>query len=151
MIIQIRRAERKDCPGLLQLVRELAEYEKAPQEVNISLEQFEEGGFGPDPVWWAFTAEVDGNLAGFALYYIRFSTWKGKQMYLEDILVSERFRGNGIGSKLFERLMEECREKGFEYMNWQVLDWNSPAIRFYEKFNGVSRNDEWLNYKLKIN
>ncbi len=151
MIIQIRRAERKDCPGLLQLVRELAEYEKAPQEVNISLEQFEEGGFGPDPVWGAFTAEVDGNLAGFALYYIRFSTWKGKQMYLEDILVSERFRGNGIGSKLFERLMEECREKGFEYMNWQVLDWNSPAIRFYEKFNGVSRNDEWLNYKLKIN
>jgi GNAT superfamily N-acetyltransferase len=151
MTTQIRRAEKSDCVRLLELVRELAEYEKAPQEVTISLEDFETGGFGSDPVWWAFVAEANGKIEGFALYYIRFSTWKGKQMYLEDILVSEKFRGKGLGKQLFERLLVECREKGLGRINWQVLDWNTPAILFYEKFNGVGRHDEWLNYRLEIN
>lgn len=151
MNIQIRRAEKSDCPGIIKLIKELATYEKAPEEVTISLQQLEEGGFGSCPVWWAFVAENDGIMVGFALYYIRFSTWKGNQMYLEDILVTESYRGKGIGRLLFERLIQECREKGFGRMNWQVLDWNRPAIMFYEKFAHVSQNGEWLNYRLEIN
>src|SRR6478736_1054602 len=100
----IRRAEKKDCARLLQLVQELADYEKAPQEVTVTLEHFQESGFGNNPVWWAFVAEVDGTVQGFALYYIRYSTWKGQRMYLEDLLVTESIRGKKLGKLLFDRL-----------------------------------------------
>src|SRR5579875_3702302 len=101
MEINIRRAEKKDCARLLELVKELALYERAPNEVTITLQHFEESGFGENPVWWAFVAEVDGTVQGFALWYIRFSTWKGQRMYLEDFYVTESMRGNGIGKLLF--------------------------------------------------
>jgi GNAT superfamily N-acetyltransferase len=144
MAITVRRAVREDCPRLLELVKELALYEKAPEEVTVSMEHFEESGFGQKPVWWAFVAEEEGFIYGFALYYIRYSTWKGQAMYLEDIVVTEPARGKGIGKLLFDRLMEESREKGFKRMVWQVLEWNEPAINFYKKYN-ADFDGEWLN------
>lgn len=144
MEIKIRRAEKKDCSRILELVKELAEYERAPNEVTISLEHFEESGFGKKPVWWAFVAETDGKIQGFALWYIRFSTWKGQRMYLEDFYVTESMRGNGMGKILFDALLDEAKEKKFHGMMWQVLKWNEPAINFYKK-NNASFDGEWLN------
>lgn len=150
MNILIRRATGDDCPRLLELVHELAVYEKAPDEVTVSLEHFRQSGFGPNPVWWAFVAEVDGRVEGFALYYIRFSTWKGQRMYLEDILVTEKMRGHGLGKLLFDALIEEAKEKKFTGIAWQVLEWNEPAINFYKKYNAAF-DPEWINCSITIN
>ncbi|NDV47039.1 GNAT family N-acetyltransferase [Paludibacter sp. 221] len=143
----IRKAVKKDCSKLLELVKGLALYEKAPEEVTISLKHFEESGFGENPVWWAFVAEVDGAIRAFALYYIRFSTWKGQRMYLEDIYVEPELRGNGLGSVLFERLIEEAKEKNFNGMVWQALDWNVSALDFYKKY-GAKFDSTWVNCSL---
>jgi GNAT superfamily N-acetyltransferase len=144
MTISIRRALREDCARILELVRELAVYERAPAEVTVSAEHFEESGFGSRPVWWALVAEVDGKVEGFALYYIRFSTWKGQRMYLEDLLVTEKMRGKGIGSVLFDALIGEAKEKNMHGIQWQVLDWNEPAINFYKKYKAAF-DGQWLN------
>lgn len=144
MEIKIRKAFRKDCVRMMELIQELAIYEKAPDEVTVSLAHFEESGFGANPVWWAFVAEVEGVVVGMALYYVRYSTWKGQRMYLEDILVTEAMRGQKIGSHLFDALIIEAKEKGFNGMNWQVLDWNEPAINFYKKYN-ANFDPEWVN------
>jgi GNAT superfamily N-acetyltransferase len=150
MSIIIRRAVKEDCPRLMELVNELAEYEKAPGEVTVTLQHFEESGFGPAPVWWAFAAVVDEKVEAFALYYIRYSTWKGQRMYLEDILVTEKMRGKGIGKLLMDRLIEEAKEKKFTGMMWQVLDWNEPAINFYKKYN-AKFDPEWINVSIELN
>ena len=142
--MNIRRAEKKDCPRLLELIQELAVYEKAPEEVTVSLEHFEESGFGEKPVWWAFVAEENEIVLGFALYYIRYSTWKGQRMYLEDLIVTEQARGKGIGKLLMNRLLEESKERNLKGMVWQVLDWNEPAINFYKKI-GADFDPEWIN------
>ncbi len=147
--IQIRRAEAPDCPRILELVQELADYEKASSEVTVSPEHFLESGFGANPVWWGFVAEYQGKIVAFALYYIRFSTWKGQAMYLEDILVTEEMRRNGAGKLLFEALIAEARDKGLNRMCWQVLDWNEPAINFYKKYN-ASFDGEWVNCAINI-
>jgi GNAT superfamily N-acetyltransferase len=128
----------------MELIQELADYEKAPEEVTVTLAHFQESGFGPNPVWWAFVAEVDGRVEGFALYYIRYSTWKGQRMYLEDILVTEQMRGKQLGKLLFDRLIVEAKEKNLKGMVWQVLEWNEPAINFYKKYN-ASFDGEWIN------
>ena len=148
MEIKIRKAEKEDCQSMMQLINELAVYEKAPEEVTVTFDHFVESGFGEKPVWWAFVAEVDENVVGFALYYIRYSTWKGQRLYLEDILVNEPFRGKGIGKLLFDRLLKEVEEKKFSGMVWQVLEWNEPAINFYKKYKGVSFDNEWVNCSL---
>jgi len=150
MEIKIRRAVKEDCPRLLELVRELAVYEKAPQEVTVTLQHFEDSGFGENPVWWAFVAEVDGTVEGFALYYIRYSTWKGQRMYLEDIIVTEKMRGKGLGKLLFDALIAETKEKKFSGMVWQVLDWNEPAINFYKKYYNASFDPEWINCSISV-
>ena len=151
MNINIRSARKEDCPRLLTLIQELANYEKAPAEVTVTLAHFEESGFGENPVWWAFVAETaspvsEGELEiqGFALYYIRYSTWKGKCIYLEDLLVTEQMRGKGLGKLLFEQVMEEAKRRNFKRMVWQVLDWNAPAINFYKKYN-ATLDPEWMN------
>lgn len=145
----IRRAVSDDCPRLLELVNELAVYEKAPEEVTVTLDHFTESGFGPNPVWWAFVAEAEGEVKGFALYYIRYSTWKGQRMYLEDILVTESYRGKGLGKLLFDRLIEEAKEKNFSGIVWQVLEWNEPAINFYKKYH-ANFDPEWVNCSIAV-
>jgi GNAT superfamily N-acetyltransferase len=142
--MEIRRAVKEDCPRLLELVKELAEFEKAPEEVTVSLDHFTESGFGPNPVWWAFVAEEENKVEGFALYYIRYSTWKGQRMYLEDLIVTEKMRGRGLGKLLFDRLIQEAKDKKLSGLVWQVLDWNEAAINFYKKYN--ARFDAgWVN------
>jgi len=149
MITNIRRAVKDDCPRLLELVQELATYERAPGEVTVTLDHFTESGFGKHPVWWAFVAEVDNRVVGFALYYIRYSTWKGQAMYLEDILITNEMRGKGIGKLLFDKLIEEAREKKFNRIIWQVLDWNEPAINFYKKYN-ADFDGSWVNCSIWV-
>ena len=145
MNILIRKAIKEDCQRMLELVVELAVYEKEPDAVTVSFDHFTESGFGKNPVWWAFIAEIDGAVEGFALYYIRYSTWKGQRMYLEDLLVTEKLRGAGIGKLLFDKLIEEAKEKQYSGIAWQVLDWNEPAINFYKKLGNVSFDNGWVN------
>jgi GNAT superfamily N-acetyltransferase len=149
MDIKIRKAVRKDCVRILELVKELARYEKAPNEVTVTLEHFEQSGFNSRPIWWAYVAEVNGIVEGFALYYIRFSTWKGQRMYLEDFYVTEEMRGKGLGKLLFEKLITEAKKRKFNGIQWQVLEWNEPAINFYKKYNAVF-DGEWFNCAIPV-
>ena len=135
---------------MMELIKELALYEKAPEQVTVDFNHFVESGFGNNPVWWAYVAEVTNEdqsklIVGVALYYIRYSTWKGQRMYLEDIIVTENWRGKGIGKMLFEELIKVCKEKEFKGIIWQVLDWNEPAINFYKKIKDVNFDGEWIN------
>ena len=147
MNLTIRPAKAADCPSLLALINELAVYERAPEEVTVNLEHFVDAGFGENPVWKAFVAEVDNAIIGFALYYTRYSTWKGCRLYLEDFIVTEEFRGKGIGKILFEKVIEESKNGNYSGMVWQVLDWNQPAINFYNKYNAHLESG-WLNAAL---
>lgn len=137
----------------MELVRELAEYEKAAEEVTVTLEHFEAAGFGTNPVWKAFvaTTEINGQevIHGMALYYTRYSTWKGCRMYLEDIIVTESWRGKGIGKLFFDQLMKEAKEKQFSGIMFQVLEWNTPAINFYKKYTNKF-DPEWLNVSIEL-
>lgn len=147
-MISIREAVVADCERMLELIHELAVYERAPDEVTVTPEAFKDAGFGPHRVWKAFVAEVDGQgIVGFALYYVRYSTWKGCRLYLEDFIVTQAFRRMGIGKILFERIIKEAKEKGFEGMVWQVLDWNEPALDFYRKYEAEFEAG-WLNASL---
>ena len=146
--INLRVAVKEDCARLLELVIELAVYEKAPDEVTVTLQEFEDAGFGAKPVWKAFVAESDGIIVGFGMYYVRYSTWKGRRLYLEDLIVTEEWRGKRIGKLLFDRLIQETRELDYSGMVWQVLDWNEPAINFYKKY-GSKLDGEWINCHLE--
>jgi GNAT superfamily N-acetyltransferase len=165
MEINIRKAVKEDCARMLELIKELAEYEKAPQEVTVDFDHFVESGFGANPVWWAYVAatpspfgepvptvrEGRGEVVqAFALYYIRYSTWKGQRMYLEDILVTEKMRGHGLGKLLLDKLIEEAKERNFSGIVWQVLDWNEPAINFYKKYDRVKFDSEWVNCSIEL-
>lgn len=150
MDVTIRRAVKKDCLRMMELVQELAIFEKEPDAVIVAFDHFVESGFGEKPVWWAFVAEINGTVEGFALYYIRYSTWKGQRMYLEDLLVTEKLRGMGVGKLLFDKLIEEAKEKKFTGVAWQVLEWNEPAIKFYKKLDNVSFDNGWLNCSMEV-
>lgn len=143
----IRKAAATDCKRLLELVKELAEYERAPDEVTVSLEEFIDAGFGDNPVWEAFVIEVEGRIVGMSLFYIRYSTWKGRRLYLEDIIVTEDMRGKGLGTLLFDETWKLCQARKYSGMAWQVLEWNEPAIRFYEKY-GATFDGEWVNVSI---
>jgi len=147
--VTIRDVRREDCPRLLELIKELAEYEKALREVTVSLEEFTEAGFGEKPVWRAIAAVNEDNIIGFALYYIRYSTWKGCRMYLEDLLVTESWRGKGIGRLLFDQLIIRAKEMKYEGLAWQVLEWNKPAINFYKKYE-AKFDTEWWNASISF-
>jgi predicted acetyltransferase len=151
--ITLRVARKEDCPRLLDLIRELAAYEKALPEVTVSLRHFEEAGFGANPVWKAFNAvtHINGKevIVGFALYYTRYSTWKGCRMYLEDIIITEKWRGRGAGKLLFDQLIIEAKEKQFTGIVFQVLEWNTPAINFYKKYTDKF-DPEWLNVSMEL-
>ena len=146
---RLRRAEKTDIPLIFSLVNELALFEKAPHEVTATEADYEENGFKDNPLFDCFLLFEEGKLAGFALWYYRFSTWKGKRFYLEDLFVKEEFRGQGYGTILMEAVIEEAKRTKSSGMMWQVLDWNSPAINFYEKY-GVKFDGEWLNVHLDL-
>lgn len=145
--ITIRKVVQEDCQRIMELVQELAEYEQEPDAVTVDIDHFIDSGFGSNPVWWAIAAEADGVIIGFALYYIRYSTWKGQRMYLEDLIVTEEFRNKGAGKMLLDELIVIAKEKGYSGMMWQVLDWNEPAINFYKKYK-ADFHGEWLNVSI---
>ncbi len=153
MEIKIRKAIASDCKKMLELVRELAIFEKAPDEVTVTLEHFIETGFGMKPVWQALVAvEMENDtetIVGISLWYMRYSTWKGLRLYLEDLIVTEAYRGKGVGKKLFDETVREARKLNVSGMMWQVLDWNQPAIDFYKKY-GADISSEWLNCSLTL-
>tara|TARA_B100001142_G_scaffold324285_1_gene375743 strand:+ start:499 stop:975 length:477 start_codon:yes stop_codon:yes gene_type:complete len=143
----IRKGERKDLPSVLNLIKELADYEHARKEVTLTLEDLENDGFGARPWYWFLVAEKNNKIIGLSFYWIRYSTWKGKFLFLEDFIIKEECRGNGVGSKLFEETIKICQELKLNGMTWQVLDWNKQAINFYKKYN-AEISSEWLNGKL---
>jgi GNAT superfamily N-acetyltransferase len=147
MDVSIREGKAVDVPALLALVHELALYEKAPEEVTNTEAQMLEDGFGEHPIFGSFVAEKEGKVIGISIYYYRYSTWKGKRMYLEDLVVSEPMRGIGAGKLLFEATIAKGKEAGCTGMMWQVLDWNKPSIEFYKKY-GTRFEEEWLNCSL---
>ncbi|HRI78625.1 MAG TPA: GNAT family N-acetyltransferase [Cyclobacteriaceae bacterium] len=146
--MNIRSGKKEDLPRALELVRELALYERASHEVTNTVAKMEEDGFGPTPIYGFFVAEDERGIIGLSLYYWRYSTWKGKRLYLEDIIVTEKARGDGIGKKLFDRTMKKAIEENCSGMMWQVLEWNEPAIHFYKKY-GAKLDDEWTNCSLE--
>ncbi len=147
MPITLRDGTKEDLPEVLELIKELALYERAPEQVTISLQQLEEDGYGTHPLYWVILAEEEGRIVGMSLYYIRYSTWKGKCLYLEDIIVKEADRGKGAGKMLFDATITAARDMDAKLMVWQVLDWNTPSIEFYEKY-GAELDGEWINGKL---
>ena len=144
----IRNGKKADLPRVLELVKELALFEKAPHEVTNTIELMEHDGFGPDPVYGFFVAENNEGIVGLSLYYWRYSTWKGRRLYLEDIIVTESQRGKGVGKLLFDRTMQHSLDENCTGMMWQVLDWNEPAINFYKKY-GAKLDGEWINCHLE--
>lgn len=147
MSIEIRKGKEADIHQALNLVRELAVFEKAPNEVEVTPEEMLEWGFGKDKQFDFYVALESGNMVGLALYYFKYSTWKGKCLFLEDIIVTESMRGKGIGKLLFDTIVEVSKKENVRRMEWQVLDWNTPAIEFYKKYNAVL-DGEWINCKL---
>jgi len=147
--IEIRSAVRSDIPQVMALIRELAEYEKAPEEVTLTQEQLLEDGFGKNPVYELIVAEEDHRIIGIALFFIRYSTWKGRMLFLEDLVVNESHRGQGIGHALFKEILSIAHERQYAGVCWQVLDWNELALQFYARYK-ADISTEWLNGKIML-
>ena len=143
----LRPGTEADLPRVLALIQELADYERAPHEVTNTLEMMRQDGFGADPIFRFFVLENGPDLVGLALYYTAYSTWKGRMLYLEDLVITEAARRGGHGRRLFDAVVQEARRSGAQRLKWQVLDWNEPAIGFYQKL-GAQLDGEWLNGNL---
>jgi ribosomal protein S18 acetylase RimI-like enzyme len=145
----VQRATVKDVPAIYDLIQKLAAYEQAPDEVTLSLAQFTEDGFGDWPVWQAVVAKTGEQVVGFALWYLRYSTWKGRRLYLEDLYVDETWRRAGVATALMDALVETAQRNQCSGMVWQVLDWNEPAKAFYRAYHPEIRFDDgWENVTL---
>ncbi|MGW8121692.1 N-acetyltransferase family protein [Roseivirga echinicomitans] len=149
MSISIRKGTEKDLSQVFELVKELAEYENALHEVENSVERMAEDAFGEKPIFEFFVAEENGVIEGTAIFYYRYSTWKGKAIFLEDLVVRKEKRGAGIGKKLLDAIVQEAKAVDARQVMWQVLDWNEPAINFYKKL-GTNLDEGWINCKLEL-
>ena len=147
MDIDIRKGIKKDLPQVLALIKELADYEKSLHQVDVTLEQLEKDGFDGHPHYYLLVAEEKGEIIGVCFYFIRYSTWKGKVLFLEDFVVKEEYRRKGIGGMLFEETIRIANKENMDGLHWQVLDWNTPALNFYKKYN-ASISSTWLNGRL---
>ena len=143
----IRKGFKEDLPAVLNLIKELAEYEKEPHEVVVTLQDMERDGFGENPIFKFLVAEVDKKIVGMALYYIKYSTWKGKCVYLDDIVITQSYRRKGLGKLLFEAVVKATKDVRAKRLEWQVLDWNTPAIEFYKNYDAKFLK-EWLSCRL---
>lgn len=139
---QLRLATIKDMPRVLELINELAIFEKEPEAVEVTISDLENDGFGDDPKFTCFVMEVSSRVEGIALVYPRYSTWKGEVLHLEDLIVSEASRGKGIGTQLLNAVVQYAKEKGVKRVGWEVLDWNENAIKFYES-KGANVMRDW--------
>lgn len=140
--MKIRQAVKKDMPQVLKLIKELALFENEPDEVEVTVEVLEKEGFGENPLFTCFVAEINDKIVGAALIYFRFSTWKGRTLHLEDLIVEESKRGQGVGEALYKQVMQFAFDRGLKRVAWDVLDWNTGAIRFYER-SGAIVQEEW--------
>lgn len=147
MEIKLRKGVKEDIPAIFALINELALYEKAPEEVITNVQQMEEDGFGENAIYKFIVAEMNNEIVGMALYYWKYSTWKGKGIYLDDIIVTEKHRRKGIGKLLMDEVIKIAAREKANKLEWQVLDWNEPAINFYKKYN-VEFDNEWVNCKI---
>jgi len=145
--MDIRRGKKEDMPAVLELIKELAVFEKEPDAVVVTVDDLERDGFSDSPLFQTFVAEVQGKIIGMALFYYRYSTWKGKTIHLEDLIVKESFRGTGAGSALYREVMHFAKAQGLRRVEWAVLDWNTPAINFYEK-SGAKILETWRTVQM---
>jgi len=145
--ISVRNGIKEDLPSVLALIKELAVYEKAPEAVTVTLEELQKDGFESNPLYNFFVAEADNEIIGLAFFYLKYSTWKGKAVYLEDLIVTEKYRRYGVGKILFDKIVQYCKENKAKRLEWQVLNWNQPAIDFYIKLD-ADLDDEWINGEL---
>ena len=141
--MNIRKGEKKDMKAVLELIQELAAFEKEPDAVVVTVSELERDGFGENPLFHLFVAEIENEIAGMALYYYRYSTWKGKTIHLEDLIVKEKMRGSGMGFALYSKIIAQGKLDNVRRIEWNVLDWNTPAIDFYKK-SGAKIVDDWL-------
>jgi GNAT superfamily N-acetyltransferase len=140
--MNIRKGKKEDMQGVLALIQELAVFEKEPDAVLITEEDLVRDGFGENPLFHVFVAEVDNDIVGIALYYYRYSTWKGKTIHLEDLVVKDSMRGTGLGYALYSEIIKQAKKDQVRRIDWNVLDWNTSAIEFYKK-SGANVLDEW--------
>ena len=144
----IRPAVKEDAPIILQLIKELAEYEKAPNEVIATIKDIEATIFAEDPKVFCELVEIDGNVVGMAIWFLNYSTWQGRHgIYLEDLYIKPEFRGKGLGKAFLQHLARICSERGYGRFQWWVLDWNSPAIEFYHSIGAVPMS-EWTVFRV---
>ena len=147
--IKIRPAIAQDMNAVLDLIKELALYEKAPEQVKNTVAQLRQDGYGTTPAFQCIVAEEKEKIIGFALYYFSYSTWRGQCIYLEDLCVTASHRQKGIGTKLFDEVLKIAKDKNMKRLEWQVLDWNTPAIEFYKKHK-ANLDAKWINGKLTL-
>ena len=138
----IRKGQKQDMPAVLELIKELAVFEKEPNAVEVTLQDLENDGFQNNPLFHTFVAEIDNQIIGMALYYYRYSTWKGKTIHLEDLIVKKEFRGTGAGFALYSEIIKQGKIDQVRRIEWNVLDWNEPAIQFYQK-SGAKILQDW--------